>query len=199
MRSCLFLLLLTLAACRVSQNPLRRETRLLQRGRIRDDSSFVYDLPYQAGRSHWLVQGYFSHFSHRERAALDFRMKKGTPVCAARGGVVVRLKEDGTRGGWSRRFRPDGNFVVIQHEDGTRAGYWHLQHNGVQVQLGDTVRRGQVIAYSGRTGYAAFPHLHFLVWNIDSQGHWSQVPTRFRTCRGNQYLRPLKWYRHPSE
>jgi murein DD-endopeptidase MepM/ murein hydrolase activator NlpD len=185
-----------LAGCSVSNNPLRREIKLLQKGILTDDSSYIYDLPYEEGKKHRLVQGYFGPFSHKERAALDFRMKKGTKITAVREGVVVRVKEDGTRGGWNRKFRSHGNNIVIQHPDGSRAGYWHLQHNGVLVNVGDTVRKGQVIALSGKTGFAAIPHLHLLVWRSNN-GQWQQVATRFQTSGGIRYLRSWKKYRRP--
>ena len=54
--------------------------------------------------------------------------------------------------------------IVIQHPDGSRAGYWHLQKDGALVNVGDTVSKGQVIGLSGKTGYAFQPHLHFIVW-----------------------------------
>src|SRR5687768_2640936 len=95
------LLLFVLASCSVSNNPLRKEIKLLQKGVIRDDTSYVYSLPFEEGKAHRLVQGYFGIFSHKERAALDFKMKKGTRITAAREGVVVRIKEDGRRGGWN--------------------------------------------------------------------------------------------------
>jgi Peptidase family M23 len=66
-------------------------------------------------------------------------------------------KEGGDQGGWNKKYRPYGNNIVIQHPDGTRAGYWHLQHNGAWVSVGDTVRKGQAIGLSGKTGYAALP------------------------------------------
>jgi len=91
----------------------------LQKGIIKDDTSYVYQLPYAYNTSHLLIQGYFSHYSHKERAALDFKMKRGTKVYAARGGVVVRVKEDGNKGGWNKKYRPYGNNIVIQHSDGT--------------------------------------------------------------------------------
>jgi murein DD-endopeptidase MepM/ murein hydrolase activator NlpD len=122
-------------------------------------------------------------------------MKRGTNVCAARDGVVVRVKEDGDRGGWSAKFRQYGNYIVIQHADGTRAGYWHLQKDGALVNVGDTVRRGQVIGLSGKTGYAFQPHLHFIVWT-STHGDWQQIPTRFQTSKGIKYLKPLKRYRN---
>ena len=88
--------------------------------------------------------------------------------------------------------------VVIQHEDGTRAGYWHLQQNGVLVNVGDTIKQGQPIALSGKTGYSAIPHLHFLVWT-NKNGQWQQIPTRFRTAGGNKYLRPFRSYKNKNE
>ena len=78
------LLTLFFVCCTVSKNPLRKEVRLLQKGIIKDDTSQVYSLHYENNTSHLLIQGYFSRFSHKERAALDFKMKKGTKVLAAR-------------------------------------------------------------------------------------------------------------------
>lgn len=182
-------------SCAVSNNPLRQKVRQLQKGELVDDSSYVYALPFEEGKAHRLVQGYFGPFSHKERAALDFKMKKGTKITAARSGVVMRLKEDGDRGGWSRKYRSEGNYVIIQHADGSRAGYWHLQKDGAIVNVGDTVRQGEVIGLSGKTGYAALPHLHFLVWGFDNNRQWQQVPTRFQTSKGIKYLKPLKKYK----
>jgi murein DD-endopeptidase MepM/ murein hydrolase activator NlpD len=195
----LFIPLFVFAGCAVSKNPLRKETKLLQKGIIKDDSSYVYALPYADNTTHLLVQGYFSHFSHKERAALDFKMKRGTEIYAAREGVVVRVKQDGNKGGLNKKYRPFGNNIVIEHSDGTRAGYWHLQYSSAMVKVGDTVRKGQVIALSGKTGYAALPHLHFLVWTFDDRGNWQQIPTRFQTSKGIKYLRSFKKYRSTNK
>lgn len=199
MKLLVFLSVLILCSCSVSKNPLRKEVKLLQKGIIKDDTSYVYALPFEEGRSYFLVQGYFSRFSHKERAALDFKMKRGTRICAAREGVVVRVKEDGDRGGWNRKYRPYGNNIVIQHPDGSRAGYWHLQKDGALVNVGDTVQKGQLIALSGKTGYAALPHLHFLVWTSGNNRQWQQIPTRFQTSKGVKYLRSWKRYRNSSQ
>ncbi|HET6995279.1 MAG TPA: hypothetical protein VFI06_09880, partial [Chitinophagaceae bacterium] len=103
---------LVLAGCYVSKDPMRHEVKLLQKGAIKDDSSYVYSLPYEQGTGHRLMQGYFGQFSHKERVALDFNMPRGTKICAAREGVVVRVKEDGDRGGWGPKYRPYGNNIV---------------------------------------------------------------------------------------
>lgn len=188
-----------LVGCSVSKNPLRKQVKLLQKGIIKDDTSYVYALPYEAGKSFRVIQGYFSPFTHKERAALDFNMKRGTNITAARGGIVVRVKEDGTLGGLKKKFRSHGNNIVVQHEDGSRSGYWHIQHNGALVNVGDTIKQGQVIALSGKTGYAWVPHLHFLVWAFNKEGKWQQIATRFQTTKGIKYLRGWKKYKRPVD
>ena len=190
--------ILVLTGCSVSDNPLRKQVKLLQRGVIKDDTSYVYALPYEKGQSYLIVQGYFGIFSHQNRAALDFKMKSGTKIYAAREGVVTRVKEDSDRGGLNRKYRRDGNNIVIQHSDKSRAGYWHLQKDGALVNVGDTVKKGQLIALSGMTGYTSMPHLHFLVWSFDSTRQWRQVATRFQTHKGVKYLRAWRKYRNDN-
>src|SRR5687768_14352880 len=185
------------SACSVSNNPLRKQVKLLQTGAITDDTSYVYALPFEEGKSFRVIQGYFEGFTHKERAALDFNMNRGTKITAARDGIVTRVKEDGRKGGFNRKFRSDGNNIIITHSDGSRAGYWHLQENGALVNVGDTVKKGQVIALSGKTGFAFVPHLHFLVWT-NTRGGWQQVPTRFQTSTGIKYLKGWKKYKRPK-
>ena len=188
-------LLILLMSCAASRDPRRKVFRDLQKGRIIDDTSFVYALPYEEGRSFFMLQGYFSRLTHRNRAALDFKMKRNTKITAARGGIVIRVKEDGTKGALKPEYRSHGNFVVIEHSDGSRAAYWHLQPNGALVNVGDTVQMGQAIGLSGKTGYTFMPHLHFMVWKSRG-GEWQQIATRFQTKKGPRYLRPFRFYRN---
>jgi hypothetical protein len=53
----LFFLLIVTAGCYVSKNPMRDDIRRLQKGKIKDDSSYVYGLPFEEGKSHYVVQG----------------------------------------------------------------------------------------------------------------------------------------------
>jgi murein DD-endopeptidase MepM/ murein hydrolase activator NlpD len=197
MRILIFSAVLFFISCSVSKDPRREHFRDLQKGDLKDDTSFVYSLPYEKGKSFFMLQGYFSRLTHKNRAALDFKMKRGTKIVAARGGVVIRIKEDGDKGRLRPQYRQYGNLVVIEHEDGSRASYWHLLQNGALVNVGDTVQIGQVIALSGKTGYTALPHIHFFVWKTSINSQWQQVGTRFQTKKGPRYLRPFRFYRNP--
>jgi hypothetical protein len=163
----------------------------LKSGRIKNDSSYIYTLPYQKGKSIFLVQAYNSNMSHENELSLDFKMRQGSKICAARSGVVIALKEDSNEGGLKDEYLSKGNHIIIQHSDGSKAMYWHLQQNGVVVNTGDTVQQGQLIGFSGNTGYTAFPHLHFQV--KDKNGR--EIAVRFATKKGNIYLRPAHWYK----
>jgi murein DD-endopeptidase MepM/ murein hydrolase activator NlpD len=167
----------------------------LKTGKFKDDSSYIYTLPFKNRKKVFLIQGYESSFSHKSERALDFKIKKGTWICAARGGRVQSVKEDSDKGGLKPENLSDGNYISIRHEDGSTALYYHLEKEGVLVQEGDTVITGQLIGRSGNTGYSAFPHLHFEVQGYDAAGSYVQLATRFYTPKGVRYLRPGRFYR----
>jgi murein DD-endopeptidase MepM/ murein hydrolase activator NlpD len=167
----------------------------LKNGKNKKDSSYIYTLPFQQKKRVFLIQAYESMFSHKGERALDFKVKKGTTICAARGGVVTAVRKDSDKGGLKQENLSDGNYIFIQHDDGSVANYWHFKKDGVLVHIGDTVKTGQPIGLSGNTGYSAFPHLHFEVQGYDAAGNYVQLPTRFYTQRGIIYLRPGKFYR----
>ncbi len=160
-----------------------------------DTSSVVYALPFAKGRRVWVVQTYDTPFSHAGELAVDFAIPVGTPIHAARAGIVISTQDSNTIGGLGAKFLPFGNHVVIEHADGSAASYWHLQYKGVVVRVGERVQEGQLIGMSGNTGYSAFPHLHFDVRPpLDGERRRWFLPTRFRTQKGVHYLRPFRRY-----
>jgi murein DD-endopeptidase MepM/ murein hydrolase activator NlpD len=171
-------------------------TRDLKEGKFKDDSTYIYSLPFQDHKKVFLIQGYESKiFSHKGERALDFKVKQGTKICAARDGVVIALREDSDKGGLKQENLSDGNYISIKHSDGSVAHYWHLQKDGVIVNVGDTVKIGQWIGLSGNTGYSSFPHLHFEVQGYDGTGYYKQLATRFYTNKRILYLTPGEFYR----
>jgi murein DD-endopeptidase MepM/ murein hydrolase activator NlpD len=168
-----------------------REIYDLKGGRVKPDNSYVYSLPFAKGSKFLLIQAYNSSMSHKNEISLDFKMKAGSKVCAARGGVVTVVEEGNDKGGLKDEYLSKGNHIIITHNDGSQAMYWHLQKDGALANEGDTVLQGQHIGYSGNTGYTAFPHLHFQVY--DAAG--KNIATRFYTRKGIIYLRPGKYYK----
>ncbi|MEM6772000.1 MAG: M23 family metallopeptidase [Bacteroidota bacterium] len=141
----------------------------------------VYELPFAPGTSQVVSQGYNGKFSHQGALSLDFDMPEGTPIHAARGGVVAIVEERFDRGCPSARCLEYTNEVVILHDDGTFGEYVHLRQNGALVERGDRVETGQLIGESGATGFANGPHLHFSVYRQRMKGR-QYIPTVFRVA-----------------
>jgi murein DD-endopeptidase MepM/ murein hydrolase activator NlpD len=159
--------------------------------------SYIYDLPIQCGTKYKVVQGYGGRFSHANKAAIDFQMPEGTPVCAARNGIIYSYKDDSDEGGIFTSEKK-ANYIIIRHEDGSFGCYWHLKKNGVVVKKGKVVK-GQVIGYSGKTGFTLRDHLHFAVKRRLNYDRDSFVRTKFRTTSGIQLLQSGEWYERPSK
>ncbi|MDZ7645046.1 MAG: M23 family metallopeptidase [Woeseiaceae bacterium] len=163
------------------------------------DERQLYLLAYQPGRSYRVLQGYGSRFSHtgREQYAVDFRMDEGTPVHAARDGVVARIEEAHSIGCWEDGCGRYANFIVVLHDDGTTGEYYHLQRHGALVEPGQRVRAGQRIGLSGNTGHTTMPHLHFAVYRAVDWGRTQSLPVRFLTADG-VVSRPRRGGRYPA-
>lgn len=150
------------------------------------DDDYLYALPYASGRSYRVLQGYGSRFSHTglEAYAIDFDMHEGTPVHAARAGVVARVEESHSIGCWRDGCGRYANYIVILHNDGTTGEYYHLRHEGALVNVGDSVARRQKIGLSGNTGHTTMPHLHFAVYRATEWGNTQSIPVRFQSADG---------------
>ena len=163
------------------------------------DDDYVYALPYRTGKSYRVLQGYGSRFSHTglEAFAVDFDMAEGTPVHAARAGVVARVEESHSTGCWEDGCGRHANFIVILHSDGTTGEYYHLQKDGALVEVGDSVVRGQKIGLSGNTGHTTMPHLHFAVYRATEWGNTQSIPVRFQSADG-VVMRPRRGARYQA-
>ena len=108
--------------------------------------------------------GSSTHASHvQSEYAVDFPMPVGTAIIAARSGVVMDVATDFFEGGVSEEMLEQANFVRVLHDDGTMAVYAHLELETVRYPIGKRIERGQVLAFSGNTGFSTGPHLHFVI------------------------------------
>lgn len=160
------------------------------------NDSYEYRLPYRVGSEHKVTQGYHGTFSHKGRItySLDFDMDEGTEVYAARSGVVVEVVEQYDEGGGFESLMDKANYITILHNDGTLADYSHLKQNGSIVTVGQRIRVGTLIGYSGDTGYATGPHLHFNVKKANNDGGFITLPVKFRTRKGVEMLQQGQSY-----
>ncbi len=152
------------------------------------DANYRYLLPFQAGKKVRVSQGFNGRTSHNgySRYAVDFAVPVGTPVYAARGGVVVAVRASGSKGALKRGYGKYANYIVIEHSDGTLGKYYHLKKGGVRVRVGSQVRAGELIGYSGNTGYTSGPHLHFSVSKVDPKYKQRPItlPFQLQTAQG---------------
>jgi len=159
------------------------------------DTAYPYDLPFKKGASFRIFQGYNGTFSHTNENALDFSMPEGTELFAAREGVVVKVVQNNNQSCPSPECQQYNNYIAIYHPDGTIARYVHLRYNGANVRPGDVIRKGQLIGYSGNTGWTSGPHLHFVCTapNFEKK---QTMKTLFRINKGEQvvYLEEKQTY-----
>lgn len=103
--------------------------------------------------------------------AVDFLLPIGAPVFAAASGKVVWLRNNSRVGGKNKkRYWNLGNRIVIKHRFGEYTAYEHFRYKGIVVKVGQSVKKGQLIGYSGNTGWSTIgPHLHFEVFNNPSK------------------------------
>jgi murein DD-endopeptidase MepM/ murein hydrolase activator NlpD len=131
------------------------------------DPTAAYRLPYTEGQSYTVTQAYggklTSHNNRENLYAVDFAMPIGTPVLASRAGTVIDSTLWHHEGGYDISYLDKANAVAIVHDDGTVAEYAHLSPGPEIVHPGQRVAAGDLIGYSGSTGYSSGPHLHFIV------------------------------------
>lgn len=125
---------------------------------------------------------------------VDFRASRGTPVKAVLDGVIQGAgNTDAQRGCYSY-----GKWVLIKHPNGLTSLYAHLDL--IKVNSGQSVNEGEIIGYSGQTGYATGPHLHLTLYA--SQGVEIQRYSSSRNCKNvdipvadkNAYLDPMLYF-----
>ncbi|MGB7414769.1 MAG: peptidoglycan DD-metalloendopeptidase family protein [Thermosynechococcaceae cyanobacterium] len=127
----------------------------------------------------WLSQG-IRGTTHQGRMeyAYDLAADIGTPVYAMRPGrvIAVRDKYPDTGGGKDRIAM--FNYVWLEHEGGYRSAYIHLQQGFVStsnIKAGDWVTAGQLIGYTGNSGWSTGPHLHLEVQQPGRSGTFTKT------------------------
>ncbi len=117
---------------------------------------------------------------------LDFRASIGTPIKSSRTGIVTAV---GSSVSYCRGYQIGyGKWVLIKHDNNISTFYAHLSL--IRVSPGESVETGQIIGYSGNTGYAVGPHLHFGVFATQAVSGLQYTSTS-PTCGGVIMRQPI--------
>lgn len=110
-----------------------------------------------------ITGGYGEGRSYESHGGTDIGAPIGTPIYAANSGTVIGSSNDCTHSsagvGACNHGGGYGNHVWIQHDNGYQTIYGHMINTAVST--GEYVSKGQLIGYSGSTGWSTGPHLHF--------------------------------------
>ena len=144
-------------------------------------STVPYYPPIASGSSYQITQAFGGEFSHQDEQnhyAVDIKMPVGTPIYAARSGIVMEVQNDYFNSGPLQAYADQANSIRILHDDGSMAVYAHLELEKAQVNTGQHVEAGELIAYSGNTGFTTGPHLHFAI-QVNQGMNLTSVPFQF--------------------
>jgi len=148
-----------------------------------DWQSSPYVLPYPVGVSYPVMTGNCTP-GHQgpNRYGYDFSMPIGSPIVAMRGGTVIYVKESNFD---SDHVNGTSNHLVVDHGDGTYSTYFHMTHDGIVVEVGDVVRQGQLVAYSGASGTGP-EHTHVHIKDcVEFEVFCESIPFTFSNTRPN--------------
>jgi murein DD-endopeptidase MepM/ murein hydrolase activator NlpD len=107
------------------------------------------DGPIASGFGPRTIEGHYEF-----HPGIDIAVPEGTPIRAALSGTVAFTEPEASSGGY-------GNYTCIDHGGGLSTCYAH--QSAFAVSAGEPVQQGEVIGYSGCTGYCLGPHVHFEV------------------------------------
>lgn len=120
-------------------------------------SAAGYTTPLAGKSKSSITTGYYGYAGH---TGVDFACSAGTPVLAVKDGTVVISTSLRRPNG---NYKSYGEYVVIDHHDGTMTLYGHMLSGSRCVSPGQTVSQGQQIGQVGSTGNSTGNHLHFEV------------------------------------
>ncbi len=121
-------------------------------------------------------------YGGRGHTGVDFAASPGTRILAARGGVVLGIGNTDL----TCPYASYGKWVFIKHDNGLSTLYAHL--STISVEAGQGVAQGDAVGYSGSTGYATGPHLHFGVYATSG----SEIASfSSKSCKGKTYTMPV--------
>lgn len=141
-----------------------------------------------------ISQGPHGFHSHQGRMeyAFDLAVGIGTPVYAMRSGKVLKVEDEFPDTGGGEENVHKFNYVLIEHTKEYRSAYMHLEQGfqaRVGIRPGDRLQAGQLIGYSGDSGWSTGPHLHIEIHHAALRGSFGQtVPFEIDRICGSEVI-----------
>jgi murein DD-endopeptidase MepM/ murein hydrolase activator NlpD len=154
-------------------------------------SKGYYDLPFFPDNN-GLIKRMIAptHIQTGNIYAFDWFMPIGTPILAAREGKVdFRESRYNNLGG--EDLMEETNGIILKHTGGEYSLYAHLKFRGITVKRGQEIFKGQLIGFSGQTGFANYPHLHFEVFYSDKEILHKNLKIKFNEGTNPFYTRKI--------
>jgi Peptidase family M23 len=148
-----------------------------------DWSTSDYVLPFPIGKSYQIGLSACTNSYHApgqpDQFAIDINMPIDSQITSSTNGQVIYVEESGND------FEFPNNIIVVKYGN-VFIQYMHLTKDGALVEVGDTITKGQLIGYSGATGLAGYPHLHFVVTTDSGWEYpYDSVPVTFKNTAAN--------------
>lgn len=121
-------------------------------------------------------------YANGSHSGVDFRASVGTPVKSMADGTVIDVGNTDT----SCKNASFGKFVFIKYNNGLASTYGHLSL--IKASKGQKVSRGDIVGYSGNTGYSTAPHLHVSLY-VSSAAEMKNLPSK--SCSGKILTMPV--------
>lgn len=129
------------------------------------NAKITYSVPYMGDYSLDSVENSGSHL------AVDIKVPMDTPIFAIANGKIIKVSNQSDGFGHHVVLEHD-NFPSFDNENTLVTYYSSYSHlDTILVSEGDTVKKGQQIALSGKSGTATTPHLHFQIDNDNAGWH----------------------------
>lgn len=128
----------------------------------------IYNLPIKLSKVSKIEREGIAHVGDLIHS-IDYDAPEGTSILAAFDGTLISIKDDSNLGGDDQKFEEHGNYIEILHANDEISEYEHLKFHSAKVNVGDSVKAGQIIAEVGNTGWSEVPHLHFMVYPKDQE------------------------------
>ncbi|MGE3675688.1 MAG: peptidoglycan DD-metalloendopeptidase family protein [Polyangiaceae bacterium] len=137
--------------------------------------------PWPCGVTYSVTQGHNTGSHTAEGAyAWDIGIGLGGEVSAPADGTVRMIRMDSNSYGCDSAYANDANYVIIAFGDGTEALFLHLQAGSSNLSVGQSVKRGDVVARVGNSGWICGTHLHFQIQQTCGSWWCQSLPSTFQ-------------------